>query len=150
MTNRVALDILADILQNSTFAEDDLEREREVILQEIAAIDDSPDDLVFDLINDAAFTGPSSRPADHWHPQKRFSLNGHRSAGVSGPALPARRIWLLRQQVLSTTNRLLAMLRPYSAAFLRAVGRALGRGPVYRGCTLQRKIVRAISCDARV
>ncbi len=32
----VALDIIADILLNSTFAADELERERDVILQEIA------------------------------------------------------------------------------------------------------------------
>lgn len=53
----VALDILADIIQNSTYAEDELEREREVILQEIAATKDSPDDTVYDLFQDAAFPG---------------------------------------------------------------------------------------------
>ena len=51
----MALDILADILQNSAFAAAELEREREVILQEIAALDDSPDDIVYDLVHDAAF-----------------------------------------------------------------------------------------------
>ena len=56
----VALDILADILQNSIFAESDLEREREVILQEIAGIDDSPDELVYDLIQDAAYPGQAA------------------------------------------------------------------------------------------
>ncbi|MGE0764999.1 MAG: M16 family metallopeptidase [Hyphomicrobiaceae bacterium] len=51
----VALDILADIIQNSLYAEDELEREREVILQEIASTRDSPDDTVYDLFQDAAF-----------------------------------------------------------------------------------------------
>ena len=51
----VALEILSDILQNSAYAEEELEREREVILQEIAATQDSPDDIVFDLLQDAAF-----------------------------------------------------------------------------------------------
>lgn len=53
----IALDILADILQNPRYSADELEREREVILQEIAATKDSPDDIVYDLALDAAFTG---------------------------------------------------------------------------------------------
>lgn len=54
---RLALEILADILQNSLFAEDELEREREVILQEIAATQDSPDEIAYDLLQDAAYPG---------------------------------------------------------------------------------------------
>ncbi|MEZ5854167.1 MAG: pitrilysin family protein [Hyphomicrobiaceae bacterium] len=55
----VALDILADIIQNSVFDEGELERERDVILQEIAATRDSPDDTVYDLFQDAAFPNQS-------------------------------------------------------------------------------------------
>ena len=51
----VALDILADIIQNSAYSEAELSREREVILQEIAGINDSPDELAYDLLQDAAF-----------------------------------------------------------------------------------------------
>ncbi len=51
----LALDILADILQNSKFDVGELEREREVILQEIAATQDSPDEVAYDLANEAAF-----------------------------------------------------------------------------------------------
>lgn len=59
----VALDILADIIQNPLYAEEELEREREVILQEIASTRDSPDDTVYDLFQDAAFPGqPLGRP----------------------------------------------------------------------------------------
>jgi len=56
----LALEILADILQNSAFASAELEREREVILQEIAAIDDSPDEIVYDLVHDAAYPGQAA------------------------------------------------------------------------------------------
>ncbi len=51
----LALDILADILTESTFDRDELEREKGVILQEIGAVEDTPDDLVFDLFNATAF-----------------------------------------------------------------------------------------------
>ncbi len=51
----LALDILADILTDSTFDEDELSREKNVILQEIGAADDTPDDVVFDHFSAAAF-----------------------------------------------------------------------------------------------
>jgi predicted Zn-dependent peptidase len=51
----LALDILSDILTESTFDTQELEREKGVILQEISAVEDTPDDLVFDLFNAAAF-----------------------------------------------------------------------------------------------
>ncbi len=55
----LALDILADILQNPLLEADELERERDVILQEIAASHDSPDDVVYDLVEAAAFPDQS-------------------------------------------------------------------------------------------
>lgn len=51
----LAVDILADILQHSTFEAEELERERSVILQEIGEAQDTPDDLAFDLLQDVAF-----------------------------------------------------------------------------------------------
>ncbi len=53
----IALEILADILQDSTFETDELVKERDVIMQEIAASRDCPDDLVYDLAQEAAFPG---------------------------------------------------------------------------------------------
>ena len=55
----LALDILSDILMHSTFDRDELEREKGVILQEIGAVEDTPDDLVFDLFNATAFPDQS-------------------------------------------------------------------------------------------
>src|SRR6202158_2808728 len=43
----LAVDILADILQNSVFDAAELERERTVILQEIGQAIDTPDDIIF-------------------------------------------------------------------------------------------------------
>ncbi|MAG96221.1 MAG: pitrilysin family protein [Alphaproteobacteria bacterium] len=51
----LALDILADILQHSTFEAAELEREREVVIQEIGQVQDTPDDLIFDLLQETAF-----------------------------------------------------------------------------------------------
>jgi predicted Zn-dependent peptidase len=53
----LALDMLADILVRPTFAEDELARERDVILQEIGQARDTPDDLVFDYLQAASYPG---------------------------------------------------------------------------------------------
>jgi predicted Zn-dependent peptidase len=59
----LALDILADIVQESALDADELEREKNVVLQEIAAVEDTPDDLVFELFDAAAFPDqPLGRP----------------------------------------------------------------------------------------
>ena len=51
----LAVDILADILQYSTFAEEELERERSVVIQEIAQAHDTPDDVVFDQFQEIVY-----------------------------------------------------------------------------------------------
>ena len=51
----LALDLLADILQHSTFDPEELERERAVVIQEIAQVNDTPDDLVFDRFQETAY-----------------------------------------------------------------------------------------------
>ena len=53
----LALDILADILINSTFDAAELERERQVILQEIGQANDTPDDIIFDHFQECAYPG---------------------------------------------------------------------------------------------
>ena len=51
----LAVDLLADILQHTTMPEDELAREREVVIQEIAQVHDTPDDMVFDQFQETAF-----------------------------------------------------------------------------------------------
>lgn len=55
----LAVDILSDILQNSTFDAQELEREQHVILQEIGASNDSPEDQVFDIFQSTAWPDQS-------------------------------------------------------------------------------------------
>src|ERR1700746_1031562 len=51
----LALDILSDILQHSTFEPNALAGERAVILQEIGQANDTPDDIIFDHFQERAF-----------------------------------------------------------------------------------------------
>ena len=51
----LALDLVADILQASVFDAEELAKERGVVLQEIGQARDTPDDIVFDWFQEAAF-----------------------------------------------------------------------------------------------
>jgi len=53
----LGVDIVADILINSVFAPEELERERGVILQELGQVEDTPDDVIFDRFSEAAYPG---------------------------------------------------------------------------------------------
>ena len=53
----LSIDILADILQRSTFAEEELVRERTVVIQEIGQAEDTPDDIIFDRLQEVSFPG---------------------------------------------------------------------------------------------
>jgi predicted Zn-dependent peptidase len=54
---KLALDIMSDVLLNSKFAEEEIDRERKVILQEIAMVEDNPEELIHDLFFEQAFGG---------------------------------------------------------------------------------------------
>ena len=59
----LALDILADILTAPAFEAEELVREQNVIVQEIGAANDTPEDLVYDLFQRRAFPDqPLGRP----------------------------------------------------------------------------------------
>jgi len=55
----LALDVLADILSEPVFDRDELAREQNVIVQEIGAVADTPDDLVFEYLHAIAFPNQS-------------------------------------------------------------------------------------------
>jgi predicted Zn-dependent peptidase len=59
----IALDVIGDILTDSVFDAGELAREKSVILQEHAAIEDTPDDVVYEAFTEAAFPNqPMGRP----------------------------------------------------------------------------------------
>lgn len=77
----LGLDVIADILLNPVFDPSEIEVERGVILQEIGQTNDTPDDIVFDWLQEAAYPhqalgrtilGPSEKVAAF----QREDLNG--------------------------------------------------------------------------
>jgi predicted Zn-dependent peptidase len=88
----LALDIISDILQNPLFAEKELKREKEVVLQEIASVQDSPEEIVFELLQETAFPAqPLGRPVLGTAASvRRFhsaNLNAYRSANYAAPRM---------------------------------------------------------------
>lgn len=51
----LALDILSDILLNSTMDDEEFAREQQVVVQEILQAEDTPDDIVFDRLQATAY-----------------------------------------------------------------------------------------------
>ncbi|MDF2724359.1 MAG: specific processing protease-like protein [Paenibacillus sp.] len=52
----IAVDVLSDMFFNSKFDQEEMDKERNVILEEISMYDDTPDDLVHDLMAKAAYS----------------------------------------------------------------------------------------------
>ncbi|MBU6166451.1 MAG: insulinase family protein [Alphaproteobacteria bacterium] len=53
----LAVDLIADLVTGARFDADDMAREKEVVLQELGEARDTPDDIVFDHLQLAAFPG---------------------------------------------------------------------------------------------
>lgn len=53
----LAAEVLSDMLINSTFPNEELEKERNVVLQEISQTNDDPSDIIFDHFQEVSFPG---------------------------------------------------------------------------------------------
>jgi predicted Zn-dependent peptidase len=71
-----ALEVMADMVWHPRFAQDDLENEREIVLEEIAMYEDDPQDKVFDVLGEAIFGS---------HPLGR-AIIGHADVVAGTPA----------------------------------------------------------------
>ena len=67
----LAVDVLSDIVMRPAFAEEDIEREKKVVLEEIKMVEDTPDDLVHEIFSEHLWEGhPLGRP-DPRHARER-------------------------------------------------------------------------------
>jgi len=53
----LGIDVLSDILSEPLFDQEDVEREKSVIEQEIGAVSDTPDDVIYEYLSEIAFPG---------------------------------------------------------------------------------------------
>jgi predicted Zn-dependent peptidase len=56
---KIGFDVVADMLRHSLFREEDIEKEREVITEEISGINDIPEEVVSELIDNLVWDGAS-------------------------------------------------------------------------------------------
>jgi predicted Zn-dependent peptidase len=104
-----ALDVMADMVFSPRFA--DVDAEREVVLEEIAMIEDAPQDLVHDLLSTAVFGGhPLGRPvigtADVISSVTRRALAAyHRAMYTAGNVVLAAAGHLDHEQLLRLLER---------------------------------------------
>jgi predicted Zn-dependent peptidase len=76
-----AMDVLSDLILNPLLREEDLDLEREVVLEEISTVQDTPDDLIFELHSEELWEG---------HPYGRSILGTRESVvGMESEALRA-------------------------------------------------------------
>ena len=104
-----ALDVMADMVLSPSFAE--IDSEREVVLEEIAMVEDAPQDLVHDLLAEAVFSDhPLGRPvigrAEVISSIGRRSISAyHRRAYVAGNVVLAAAGNLEHDRVLALLER---------------------------------------------
>ena len=84
----LALEILGDILTDSQFDAGELEREKDVIVQEIGAVEDTPDDLDIRSPHLERMAGPGDRAADPGHARAGRRLRPDRDRRLSAQTLP--------------------------------------------------------------
>jgi predicted Zn-dependent peptidase len=77
----LALDVLSDILTEPAFDVEEVQREQSVIVQEIGAVEDTPDDLIFDRLQALAFPEQSVGRAILGTPETVRSFNARKLRG---------------------------------------------------------------------
>lgn len=135
----LALDVLADILANPSFVPEELEREKSVIVQEIGAAQDTPDDVVFEHLNELCFPDqPMGRSllgtAKTLEAFDRDKLHGYLSTHYRGPDMVVAAAGAVdHQRVVEDVTRRFASFnggpapKPQPAAFGKGGSRVVHR-----------------------
>ena len=100
----LAVDILADLICNPLFAEEDIEREKKVILEEIKMVEDTPDDLVHELFAEGFWSNhPLGRPI-LGTPESVSALDRADAARTTSPRPTSRRTSSSSPSAISNTR----------------------------------------------
>lgn len=123
-----ALDLLADMFFNSVFDEEELKKERNVVLEEINMYEDSPDEIVHELLSEASFGE---------HPLAKSIL------GTKDTLLQFDRTLLetFRKKFYTPENVVISVAGNISDAFIQAVEKNFGS---YETTSEKRQIQRPI------
>ena len=138
----LALDVLSDILANPSFVPDELEREKGVIVQEIGAAQDTPDDVVFEHLNELCFPDqPMGRSllgtAKTLKGFDRDTLRGYLSTHYRGPDMVVAAAGAVdHKRVVEEVAQRFASFEGTAGA--KAAGRDVRQGRLPRGASRPR------------
>jgi predicted Zn-dependent peptidase len=114
------VDLLADIVQRPLFDADEIERERQVVLEEIRMVEDTPDDVIYDLF------------ASHFYPHHTLGRPIQGTLGTVS-ALTRRQLLAVFRDSYRPGNLLVAVAGNFKPARLERLLRrsfgSLARGP---------------------
>jgi predicted Zn-dependent peptidase len=127
----LALDLLADILQHSVFDETELARERDVVIQEIGQALDTPDDIIFDYLQETAYPDQPIGRSILGTADRIAGMNRERLAGFMGLHYRAPRMVLAAAGAVEH-GRLVALASEAFAGLGRAGGEPMAPAR-YRG-----------------
>ena len=127
----LALDLLADILQHSVFDETELSRERDVVIQEIGQALDTPDDIIFDYLQETAYPDQPIGRSILGAADRIAGMNRERLAGFMGLHYRAPRMVLAAAGAVEH-GRLVALASEAFAGLGRAGGEPMAPAR-YRG-----------------
>ena len=124
----IALDILADMYRNSLFADEDLGKEKQVIIQEIKMIEDNPEEYIFDMFSASYHRG---------HPLGMTILGPEENVGAftrSGLVAHFRNHHHPRNMIITATGRVDhdAFVKRLEALFGNADGKTPTPHPIKR------------------
>ena len=99
----LAVDVLGDMVTDSLLSAEDVEAERDVILDEIAMHDDDPDDVVHNLFAAAGVGRRPAGPPDRRHRRRRSPRSPATRSRASTAATTGPRTWWSPSPATSTT-----------------------------------------------
>jgi predicted Zn-dependent peptidase len=116
----LGIGLIADMLTNPLFDAEDLAREKDVVLQELGEARDTPDDIVFDHLQEAAFPGQALGRSILGSEESLARLTAEDLRGWRGQHYAPERLTLVVAGKLSHDE----VMRLAEAAFPQAAGAA--------------------------
>ncbi len=128
----IGVEVLADMLQNSLYKEEHLDFERQVVLEEIAMYEDTPDELIHDLFTMALWQG---------HPLGQQVLGTRETVGAfnrAGTIAFFRRYYTPGNMVIAAAGNLdhdnvVALIEKYYQPAPGSGAKPTTRGPAVKG-----------------
>ncbi|WP_054635337.1 pitrilysin family protein [Thalassobacillus sp. C254] len=115
-----ALDVLSDMFFHSTFDTEELVKEKNVVLEEIKMVDDTPDDIVHDILGEASYGNhplglPILGTADTLNAFSRETLQGYLERYYTGENVVISIAGNIKEDMIDQISTIFSELKPKGA-----------------------------------